>query len=155
MVNLPANANYKFEPALEKNIAVNAVAGGKKTNPAWTSEIDDVAFRGALEDSLKSRGLLAESGGKYQLEVKMLSVKQPLFGLDMTVGTKIQYILKDTTSGKTVLDKTVDAEHTATVGDAFAAVKRLRLANEGSAKVNIGKFIDELEKLKASDISVK
>ena len=155
MINVPTDTGYKFEPVLEKNIGVSAVSGGKKTNPAWTSEIDDAAFKGALADSLKLRGLLAETGGKYQLEVKMLSVKQPLMGLDMTVGTKIQYILKDSASGKVVFDKTIDAEHTATMGDAFAGVKRLRLANEGSAKANIGKFIEELKKLKASDISVK
>lgn len=43
-------------------------------------------------------------------------------------------VLKDTQSGNTVLDETIVAGYTATVGDAFPGVERLRFANEGSAK---------------------
>ena len=77
-----------------------------------------------------------------------MSVAQPLLGLDMTVTTHVRYTLKDTQSGSVVLDKMLVASYTATVGDAFVGAKRLRLANEGSARKNIGLFLEELSKLK-------
>ena len=46
-----------------------------------------------------------------------------------------------------VLNETVVAPYTATIGDAFAAIKRLRLANEGSGKANIQGLLDKLAEL--------
>ena len=50
----------------------------------------------------------------------------------------------DNRYGKVVLDKVVVADYTATMGDSFWGIKRLRLANEGSAKNNIEKLIRSL-----------
>ncbi len=141
-----------YDKNLNTNIEVGSVSGGKKTNPAWTSEIDNEAFGGALAQSLKNAGLLASDGGKYQLEVSMLSVDQPLFGLNFKVVTKIQYKLKEISSGNIIFDEVITAEHTAKVGDAFVAVKRLRLANEGSAKENIKALLQAFSELKV-DVS--
>ncbi len=37
-----------YDTALQSNVDVTNVSGGEKTNPAWTSEIDNDAFAGAL-----------------------------------------------------------------------------------------------------------
>ena len=48
-----------YDTALEDNVDVTNVSGGEETNPAWTSEIDNDAFAGALKQTLKKQGLLS------------------------------------------------------------------------------------------------
>ena len=86
----------------------------------------------------------------------MVEIDQPSFGFDMTVTTHVRYVLTDTTINSVIYDEIIVAPHTATVGDAFAGVKRLRLANEGSGKKNIEGLLEKLSKLKINknEISV-
>lgn len=136
-----------FDTTLKSNVGVSSVTGGEETNPAWTSEIDNSAFAGALNQSLKNQGLLSENG-RYQLKALMLEVDQPMFGLDFEVITHVRYILTDSeNNGAVVLDETIIAPYTATIGDSFMAIKRLRLANEGSGKANIAGLLDKLSEL--------
>jgi len=146
----------EYDAGLENNLGVSSVTGGEETNPAWTSEIDNEAFTGALKESLLDQGLLSGKG-RYQLEAIMLKVDQPLFGLDFEVTTHVKYILTDSQNGgEVVLNETIVAPYTATVGDSFVAIKRLRLANEGSGKANISGLLDKLSELEISpaDISL-
>lgn len=85
-----------------------------------------------------------------------MSVDQPVLGMDFKVTTKVKYSLKAKKTGKVVYEKEITADHTATMGDAFYGVERLRLANEGSAKKNIEQFLKELTNLKISkkDVSM-
>ncbi|MCO4780424.1 MAG: hypothetical protein KC471_08550 [Flavobacteriaceae bacterium] len=137
----------EYSAELQKNLRLGEVSGGEKTNPAWTSEIDNEAFSGAVKESLKSQGLYSDNG-EYRLEVNMIKVYQPLFGLDLKVTTHVRYILTNVNSGAVVFDDTVIAAHTAGVGDAFIAIKRLRLANEGSARKNIEGLLKKLLELR-------
>jgi len=59
-------------------------------------------------------------------------------------------------SESVVFDETVITPYTATVDDAFAGVKRLRLANEGSAQKNIEEFLNKLSELQidADEVSL-
>jgi hypothetical protein len=145
----------KYDDNLNKNVGVASVSGGEKTNPAWTSEISSESFSNAIKKSLSEQGLYSNNG-KYQLQVKMLKIEQPFIGFNMTVTTHVKYILTDTTRGYVVLDEIIIAPHTATFGDAFVGVKRLRLANEGSGKKNIERLFEKLSELKLSpkEISV-
>lgn len=98
------------------------VSGGQKTNPMFASQIDSEVFSDALKQALESQGLYSESG-KYSLDVKILKVEQPIFGLDFKVTTHIQYILKNISNGNIILDTTVVAPYTATVSDALVGVE--------------------------------
>ncbi len=136
----------KYATEIQENVGLEEVSGGETTNPLWTSEIDNAAFSGAVKESLISQGLYSDNG-EYQLKVNMLKVDQPMFGLDLEVTTTVRYILTNTKSGEVVFDDTVTAPHTAGVSDAFVAVQRLRLANEGSGKKNIEGFLNKLSEL--------
>jgi hypothetical protein len=131
---------------LRESIRVTSVIGGDKTNPLWTSEINSEDFRMALQDSLRAAGLLSrfKSKGAYELEASLREVRQPLFGFDLTVVTRVRYDLIDSVSRKTLFEDEITASHTATFSDAAYAVTRLRLANEGSARKNIEEFIRRL-----------
>jgi hypothetical protein len=50
-------------------------------------------------------------------------------------------VLTDTQSSKAVWSKNIESEYTAKPGEAFAGIKRLRLANEGAARENIRQAI--------------
>lgn len=138
-----------YSEDLKQSVELSDVSGGKKTNPAWTSEISNEAFSGALKNSLKAQGLLSDDG-IYKLEVKLIKVEQPFFGLDFEVKTHVQYTLTNPTDNSVVFNETIVAPHTATFDDAFAGIKRLRLANEGSGMKNIEKFLEKLSELKVS-----
>ena len=148
MENMVFHGDKKeYSGEIQENMGLGEVSGGKKTNPAWTSEIDNEAFSGAVKESLKSQGLYSDNG-KYRLVIKMLKVDQPLFGLNLKVTTHVQYILTNADNGTVIFNDTVIAPHTAGVGDAFVAVKRLRLANEGSAQKNIEGLLNKLSGLR-------
>jgi hypothetical protein len=122
---------------------VNNVSGGQSTNPLWTSKVGNPEFQEALQQSLSAQGLLGQDQTRYRLDAMLMELKQPLIGFDLTVSSKIRYVVIDTTTNQMSFDQTVTADFTAGVGDAVLAVERLRLANEGSIKSNISKFLDQ------------
>ena len=137
-----------YSSALQDNLQVKEVQGGEETNPLWTSEIGGVEFQGALEQSLGNAGLLSnDENAPYTLRAKLLRVDQPLFGLDFEVTSEVEYSLIDNASGQELFRETLRTPFTAGVGDAFIAVKRLRLANEGSARENIAALLKRLSAL--------
>jgi len=139
--------------SLSNNIHVISVLGGEKTNPLWTSEIGNEEFKMALESSLRNAGLYnaIQSSGKYELTATLLEVNQPLFGASLTVTMKVRYTLIDSSSRNALMDSEIYESYTAKFSDSFLAVERLRLANEGSARINIARLIDELYRLKIDD----
>ncbi|PSW05714.1 hypothetical protein C9I89_08205 [Photobacterium lipolyticum] len=155
-MKIDESVNMSFDKSLTSSIEVNKVGGGEETNPMWTSEIGNNEFEAALKSSLKSLDLLSKSNQPtYELSASLMEVEQPTFGLDMEVTSSIRYILVEKISNKIILDEIIKAPYTATFGDAFSGVERLRMANEGSAKTNITKFLDELSKLKIDKSNIE
>lgn len=134
------------DPTLVKAIFVRNVSGGEETNPLWTSEVDNRSFRGALELSLLSHDVVRATldGSTYVLDANLLGVSQPAFGFDLTVNTHVNYTLRKKDTEETYFATSINASHTATVGDAFIAIVRLQLANEGSIRENIRQFLQQL-----------
>lgn len=128
---------------LKQAVQVNNVSGGRSTNPLWTSKVGNPEFQEALQQSLSAQGLLGQGQTRYRLDAMLMQLTQPLVGFDLTVSSTIRYVVIDTRTNQTSFDQTVTAAFTAGVGDAVLAVERLRLANEGSIKTNISKFLDQ------------
>jgi hypothetical protein len=143
------SSGLTYDKNIKKSVGLSAVNGGSETNPLWTSEISSDAYREAVKLSLSTAGLFSENG-RYQLTVTLLNVDQPMFGLDLKVTTIVSYVLTDTKTNKVLLNDTVTAIHTATFGDAAIAIKRLRLANEGSGRANIKVLLEKLSILNVS-----
>lgn len=142
-----ADIKAPASPELAKTVAVGVVIGGEKTDAMWGgSQIDNPAFKRALMRSLRKAGLLSEGGnGKYVVTAELIALKQPFFGMDMKVTSRIRYTIKNAVTGAVVLDEEVIAPYTATVGDSLIGTQRLRLANEGSARKSIATLIEKLE----------
>jgi hypothetical protein len=123
---------------------VGAVAGGEETNPLWTSEVSQDAFRTALVSSLRNQGLYDPASG-LEISAVLEEVDQPLLGFDVTVTATVTYRVTDA-SGAVVFDERIVRPYTANFSDAFLGVERLKLANEGAIKTNIETFIERLLK---------
>lgn len=128
------------------------VTGGQQTSSVGASQISNEDFGRALELSIGKAGLFAmvgqSNGARYQLNAYISRVSQPLVGFSMTVTLEVSYMLIDNQIHKTVWQKAITSEHTASPGEAFAGVTRLRLATEGAAQQNIGFLLRELSHLK-------
>ena len=143
--------------ALKAAVAIRDVTGGKETNPMWVSNVGSSDFERALEDSLRSVGMLAANrqSGRYQLVAHLEKLEQPFLGFDMTVTAAVAYTLIERSSGKTVWQKSIATPYTAKVGDAFVGTERLRLANEGSVRQNITQLIGELQQAKVAELTLR
>ena len=148
MVVHPADLDVStMSPLFSKAIAMDIVSGGKKTNPLWMSDVSSEDFGKALEMSLKGVGIFAIEKGRYALNAKLLSVMKPFMGFNMTVHSTVHYTLMDLETKTMVFDEDIKASYTATVGDAFSGVTRLKMANEGSIRENIHRFLLALSAL--------
>ena len=128
-------------------MSVQQVQGGNETNPMWASEVSNPDFQKALEASLKAFNYIVQDGGvdKYKVTASITGVDKPFMGLDMSVTMKVRYSVTNA-SGGLAFDDTIAATGTATMGEAFAGVERLRLAIEKAAKANIEAFLGRLAK---------
>jgi hypothetical protein len=144
MVPPPMTATLAPNSPIRNAITVGQVTGGTKTNPMWTSQVDDESFAGALRSALSENQLAAGAAPKFRLDAVLRELHQPFAGFDMTVRSTVQYTLTDLSLNRPVFDKQITDKFTATVSDAFVGVKRLELANEGSVKTNIGDFVNQL-----------
>ena len=129
---------------LHHAVTAPTVTGGKDTNPLWVSNVSNADFAEALRQTLAADTILATDKGRFNLAAQLVSLKQPMVGLDMTVTADVKYTLTDVASGKVVWQKELTTPYTAKFSDAFLGVERLKLANEGAIKTNIEQMIAAL-----------
>jgi hypothetical protein len=124
-------------------LKVGSVTGGTDTSALLASQISSDAFRQALEQSLSLNTMIGGNDAPMTVDATIQAVEQPFGGISMTVTTTVAYKVLSA-SGTPVFSETITTPYTAAFSDAFVGAERLRLANEGSAKANIAKFIEEL-----------
>ncbi len=133
---------------LRQSIAIESVRGGTETFPLLESNISNGNFRKALSRSLQNSGFETIRGAQpqYLLSVQ-LWVSDPQLSNDINVRTYASYVLVERSSNRVVMNEKVAAAHTTSTDESFYAPARRRLANEGSAKRNIEKFLIALDVL--------
>lgn len=138
----PANAY------LRDSIRIGQVTGGQDTNPMWTSQVDAVSFRAALEHSLQQAGLHNNTElANHYLNAQLIELDQPLFGAALTVKATVRYQLIHAPSDQVIYERLIERAHTTRFSEAFMGVERLKLANEGAIRVNIEGLISDLYKI--------
>ncbi|TRX39005.1 hypothetical protein [Flavobacterium restrictum] len=140
--------DYKVEKQIGDKIFIKSVMGGKKTNPLWVSNISNENFKEALRKSILESNAFSEidaiTDGDWVLEVNLISVSRPI-GFNLTVKTKIEYKLYN--KNRLVFSKSISQSGNATMSDALSGTKRLRLANEISARNNIKELLQSLKEV--------
>jgi len=140
----PTPAEGNFPDALQHAMCVRTVAGGEDTNPLWVSKVGNNDFHSALAGSMDAAALTTSSAAcKYPVDVNLLGLSQPSFGLDMEVTSHVNYKVYDT-ANQPILLETISASYTAAFSEAFVGVVRAQRANEGSVRANISQFLDKL-----------
>ena len=142
------NSNSRFA----QKIQIDEVQGGREPGelPARERypdvEVPNEAFRGALEQSLRNNGLLAEdtSHARLILNTHLIELGQPPGGLSMTVDSTIRYVLRDKQTGEQVRDELVETKFTAKFSDSIRGRTRMIKAVEGSIRDNIRQFVVRL-----------
>jgi len=125
-------------------IDVGSVTGGSETSPLWKSKVSNENFETALQQSLDLHGMAGMGHGRYVLNAQLLYLDQPTISFNSTVTAKVHYALVSRRDESTKFDDTIKTSYTATIGDAFVGVERLRLANEGAIRENIDALMKEL-----------
>lgn len=149
MTVTPADLKGPASPSVSSSVGVGKVSGGKETNPAWKSNIDNGPFMDALRESLRLAGLLSDRpDAPLSVDAALVSVDSPTFGFDLTVTSVVRYTVREARTGAVVIDEEIRATHTATVSDAFYGPTRLQLANEGSARKNIALLVQRLNTIR-------
>lgn len=147
---------FTGETPLKDSITVDESTGGQKTNPLWTSKVSSEDFKQALEDSLAAVRLLNPNDeGKYKLSLELQKLKQPLVGINITVTATVNYKLTDSETNEVLFDEVIKTPFTATMSDAFVAVERLKIANEGAVRENIKVLIGKLYARNLSGSQIK
>jgi hypothetical protein len=127
------------------------VTGGKAPESTGLATVSNEAFAEAVANSIVESKLFSEikkgDGGDYLLNVDIFSIEQQPIGFNLTSRMEAGWTLVEAATGKQVMRKVIKTTRTATVGEAFAAVARTRVATEGAAKNNIREAIEEISKL--------
>lgn len=126
---------------LKEKLSVRYVGGGKETNPMLASQVDTLAFKDALSNSLRIAGYEATNSGLYFVDAEIQALSQPMFGMTFDVTSTVRYTVEG--NGKRKIFP-VTAVGSASPSDSLLGVERMRLANEKSIKENIKKFLQEL-----------
>lgn len=148
MTYVPETFKTPKRLSLLNNIDVKNIEGGQETSAFGLSKISNSHFKDALIRSLQSAHLYqALPKAQYALTADVMDLDQPYVGLDMTVKFKVHYRLQDVKKHIDIYDQDIMSSYTAKLNDSLSGVERLRIANEGAARENIKKFIQDLYRL--------
>ena len=143
-------STFSLQKVFPYSVSVN-VLGGKETSAMDKSQISNEAFMQAIADSLYKSGLFSKiihgKNADYLPNVMIFNLAQPSLGFSFTVKMEAVWSLAHADSKKVLMRESVRSSFTATTGDAFAGVTRLRIATEGAAQENIRLGIKKLSQL--------
>lgn len=115
-------------------------SGGKATGAMDSSNIADADLKAAVERSITESALFRQvlpEGGDYLLSIGVSQLLKPMWGSTFTVEVEMGWTLQRPGGGEPLLRKLVKSSGTATGGDAFVGVTRLRIALERAVQDNI------------------
>ena len=132
------------------SVSVSASGGGETESIGYTN-ISNADLAGAIEDSIARNRVFAEvvknGQADYKLSVLLVSMSKPMFGMNFKIDMEMAWSLMNAKTGDAVWRESIRSSHTATFGDAFAAVTRIRIAIEEAAEENIRRGLRKISKL--------
>lgn len=132
------------------SVSVTTSGGGETGSMDYTN-ISNEDLAAAIEESITSTGLFASviqgDGADYRLNVSLVNMSKPMFGMSFKIDMEMAWSLVNAKTGDVVMRESIESSHTATMGEAFAAVTRIRLAVEGAAQENIRQGLEKISGL--------
>ena len=125
--------------------------GGAETSAISGSNISDAELKAAVEDAVIQskvfKSIVQSVGGDYELSVRVVNLSKPAFGATFTVEMETAWSLTKQADQTVLMRKSVKSSGKATMGDALAAVSRLRMAVENAARENISQGLKAVAEL--------
>jgi hypothetical protein len=147
-VSTPVARSYPYSVSVQTR-------GGAETSAMAGSNLSDDDLKGALEKSIVDtklfRAVVQGKDGDYELAVAVTQMSRPVFGLSFTVELETAWSLTKMADKKVLMRKVVKSSQTASVGDAFVGVTRLRIAVEGAVRKNIEQGLQAIAELGSLD----
>jgi hypothetical protein len=131
-------------PAYRNAITVGSVSVGLDTATPWRSNVSPAEIQETLVRTLALAALGAPQGGRYRLDVTLLTLDRPYAGFAMTVSAQIAYRLTEVATGNVVYNSVLTTLGTATLDDAITNELRLRIADERAVRANLRALVGEL-----------
>ncbi|VAW74290.1 hypothetical protein MNBD_GAMMA14-1779 [hydrothermal vent metagenome] len=125
-----------------------STSGGGETGAMDYVNISNENLASAIEESIAKSGLFSSvvkgNDADYKLNVSLVSMSKPMFGLDFKIDMEMAWSLVNAKTGKAIMRESIKSSYTATPSDAFIAAKRVRLAVEGAAQNNIRQGLQKI-----------
>lgn len=141
-------ASEAFPKPLLAAMCVRTVTGGMKTLPlSGFSEVDNAAFRTALNASLRNNGLLAASDCHFAIDADLVG-PLPMAADIVNVHSAmiVNYRVFDP-AGVQTLRTTVTVGRSATFSEGYVIPLRYRYAEERATRANIAEFLNRLRSM--------
>jgi len=125
------------------------VTGGSETSAVHRSQISNEDLSEAVRQSVTQSelfsGVVQEgTASDYRLEAFIARLSQPTMGGSLQVTLEISWKLIRVANNSVVWEKAITSNYKTTAMEAFAFVKRLRLANEAASRANISDAISQI-----------
>ena len=98
----------------------------------------------AIEKAISQSDLFSQTGRTLRVNVSVLSIENPLFGLDLRSDMRIRWQVYDEAASEEVFNAVVTSSHTSTFGDQVVAVARMKEANTEAMKKNIAEALQDV-----------
>ena len=98
----------------------------------------------AIEKAISQSDLFSQTGRTLRVNVSVLSIENPLFGLDLRSDMRIRWQVYDEAASEEVFNAVVTSSHTSTFGDQVVAVARMKEANAEAMKKNIAEALQDV-----------
>jgi len=139
---LMAPLELRFEAKFEGPATVSV--SGSNENLVKNADI-----QAAVSSALAGSGLFGGGEDKFRVTLSVLSIENPMFGLDLESKLRIRWRLTNASTGAELWTETISSSHVAKLGDHLIAAERIKLANAGSIKANITQAISKMASLNA------
>ncbi len=141
----------------QKTVSIMTQGGGE-TGSVDVPNISNPDLAAAIEESIVESGLFTQvihgNDSDYLLSVTIISMTKPMFGFSFTVRMEAAWSLVNKETKEAVMREAVTSSYTATAGQAFAGVTRLRLAVEGAVRENIKSGLMKISQLQLDQESL-
>ena len=134
----------------DKTVSIST-QGGSETTAMDSTNISDEELSAAITESITRNKLfqkvIQNGHSDYKLNVSIINISKPVFGLTFTVQMEAAWSLIDLNDNSVVMRETINSSHTTSFSEAFAAVTRLKMAVEGAVKENIRLALTKISQL--------
>lgn len=132
-------ASIAPEQITPRDLLLDQVEGKSNVRVSGSNEqiIKNEDLKLAVESAIISSQLFSGMGRNLNVSVSVLSIKNPMFGMDLTAEARVRWQIVNADSKEEIFNAVFSSSHTSTVGDHVVAVQRMKMANQEALRKNI------------------